>query len=139
LDSDISSLRTPYTSLPAHEEQPVHVDLFGQGPQVCGRPGEPISLWLGQDIACPFEGAAVFSGFGNEKVHGSKLKNPLLPPLAMLDFFNVFKGFITFDFVHHLLLLTLKTVSSIRLQYQISTPPFRWFLRAAERVCKAEG
>src|SRR5207245_10877124 len=57
----------------------------------------------------------------------------------MLDFINVFKGFITFDFFRDWLLLTLKTVSSIRLQYQISTSPFRWFLRAAERVCEADG
>ena len=40
----------------------------------------------------------------------------------MVDCLNVVNGFIAFTFFRHLLLLTPKTASSIRLQYQIIRP-----------------
>jgi hypothetical protein len=40
----------------------------------------------------------------------------------MVDFLNLYKGFVTFSIFRHLLLLALKTPSSIRLQYQMFRP-----------------
>jgi hypothetical protein len=56
------------------------------------------------------------------KAPDSKSKKRGLPPLAMVDFLNVYRGFVTFTFIHHLLFLALKTPVSIRLQYQIFRP-----------------
>jgi hypothetical protein len=56
------------------------------------------------------------------KAPDSKSKKRVLPPLAMVDFLNLYKGFVTFSIFRHLLLLALKTASSIRLQYQIFRP-----------------
>jgi hypothetical protein len=56
------------------------------------------------------------------KAPDSKSKKRVLPPLAMVDFLNVYSGFVTFSIFRHLLFLALKTPSSIRLQYQIFRP-----------------